>query len=239
MFNFLNPYWFPKFPTICDKPMTLYSIMNSIVNYGKEEQTKIKDLAKDSRETIFDFKYPLSSKIDKAEFETNILKHFIQRRIGCETFTAWQIELDSKLNEIMPKYNIMFDSLSNWDLFKDGLKIEKIGHVEDKGNSNSKTSANIDTSSETKMRHSDLPQSRLQDIDDEEYVNIYEKNNGTNNSKSNSENTTNDNKLNDYNETIKHSQENLVELYINFQNNIASIYSMIYKDLECLFYGLL
>lgn len=238
MFCFPNPLWFPKFPTICDKPPTLYALMESIVNYGKEDKTKIKDLPKVSRETIFDFKYPLSTKINKEEFETNILKHFIQRRIGCETFTAWQIELDAKLNEIMPKYNILFDSIANWDLFKDGLTIEKIGNKEDINELESDTSANINTDSETKMRHSDLPQSNLQDINNESYVNIYEKNNGQNKSNSSSKNNTLQNNVNNYNETIKQSQTDLAEQYIKFQNNVNSIYTMLYKDLDCLFYQL-
>ena len=42
------------------KPPTLYALMNSIVNYGKEEQTKIRDLASECHSDIFDFEYDLS-----------------------------------------------------------------------------------------------------------------------------------------------------------------------------------
>lgn len=118
---FLLPYfWFPPIPPICDKPPTLYSLLESIVNYGKDDKQKIKDLAKYGRSTIFDFDYPLSNYINKEKFETMILNHFLMRRIGFETFTAFQIQLNVKLNEIMPVYNKMFDSLENWDLFSDG-----------------------------------------------------------------------------------------------------------------------
>ena len=37
------------------KPPTLYRIMNSIANYGQEEKTKKRNLAKATREKIFDF----------------------------------------------------------------------------------------------------------------------------------------------------------------------------------------
>ena len=80
-FFLIDYFWFPKIPENCDKPPTLYSIMNSIVNFGKEDKEKIKDLAKYSREIIFDFDYPLSEKIDKEEFECMILNHYMMRRI--------------------------------------------------------------------------------------------------------------------------------------------------------------
>ena len=237
---FLMP--FPYFPQDLDVPPTLYALMNSIVNYGKQDKTKIRDLAKSARETIFDFDYPLTPNISRETFETNILKHFMTRRIGFETFTAFQIELDSKLNEIMPKYNILFDSINNWDLFKNGLTIEKIGEVIDnkKSNISGENEQNVSTNNEIKNRHSDLPQSELQDVDDEQYINIYEKNNSD--SKSNAKNTnkeesTQDSK-NNYKETVKHSQADLVSLYTDFQNNVNSVYTLLYHELECLFYGL-
>ena len=90
----------PFIPPNCDKPPTVYSILNSIVNGDKEEDdyTKIKDLAKEGRSTIFNFDYPLSSNINKEKFETQILNHYLMRRIGYETVTAFRIALDVKLN---------------------------------------------------------------------------------------------------------------------------------------------
>ena len=59
MYPFLYPPAFPDY----NLPPTLYSIHESIVNYGKDDKTKIKDLASAGRSTIFDFDYPLSNKI--------------------------------------------------------------------------------------------------------------------------------------------------------------------------------
>ena len=72
----IYPLLFPVIPNNCEKPPTLYAILNSIVNYDKEDKTKIKDLAKEGREKIFDFDYPLSDKLDKEEFECLILNKF-------------------------------------------------------------------------------------------------------------------------------------------------------------------
>ena len=64
-------------PPDYNSPPTLYSILNSYVNYDNEVQVKIKDLADAGRELIFDFDYPLSSNIVKKDFECMILKHFL------------------------------------------------------------------------------------------------------------------------------------------------------------------
>ena len=107
---------YPWLPTNCDLPPTLKSLMNSICNYGKEEKTNIYNLAKGSRETIFNFDYPLSNKVNRENFEIMILNHYIHRRIGFDTPTEFRIALNVKLNEIMPRYNKLFDMLDGWDL---------------------------------------------------------------------------------------------------------------------------
>lgn len=252
MYGF-NPFMFPfpYMPRDLDVPPTLYSILNSIANYGQIDKTKIKNLASSTRSTVFDFDYPLSSHIEKSDFEIKILNHFIRRRIGFETFTAFQIGLCDKLNEIMPKYNKLFDSMNGWNLFSDGQITEKTGEIID--NKNTSSTGTNEMSSENhvegentiKNKHSDLPQSELQDIDDSSYVNIYENNNNVSDttSSSSSEGSSTDKTIfdstNNYTETIKQSQTDLASLYIDFQNNVESIYTLIYKDLNTLFYGLL
>lgn len=111
------PLFYPKLPADYNLPPTLFSLLNSIVNYDKEEdeQVKIKNLAKEGREEIFDFEYPLTEHITKEEFETMILNNYLMRRIGYDTLTAFKIALNVKLNSIMPLYNKMFDSLEDWN----------------------------------------------------------------------------------------------------------------------------
>ena len=43
---------------------------------------------------------------------------------------------------------------------------------------------------------------------------------------------------NEYNETIKRSPADKITILNEMQENIKSIYSLIFKDLECLFYQL-
>jgi hypothetical protein len=44
-----------------------------------------------------------------------------------DTVTAFRIQLNVKINEIMPLYNKMFDAIENWDIFGDGEVTEKTG----------------------------------------------------------------------------------------------------------------
>ena len=241
------PLIYPFLPRNCDKPPTIYSLLESIVNYGKDDKTKIKDLAKYGRFKIFDFDYPLSDKISKEEFECMILNHYITRRIGFDTPTLFKIQLNVKLNEIMPLYNKMFDSISGWDIFKDGEKISRYGTDNREISSTSETENNLhneSTSSNTSdRRESDTPQNELDNVRDGKYVTKYnyDTNSGNDESDSNgtSNNTTNTNDDNIYNETIEKTNANKIEILKQMQQEIKSIYSLIFKDLDDLFYSII
>lgn len=266
----------PFLPPNCDKPPTIYSILDSIVNGMKEEEeyTKIKNLAKEGRTTIFDFDYELTEHISKEKFECMILNHFLERRIGFETVTSFKIHLDNKINEIMPFYNKLFNSFENWDIFEDGEKTTKTG-TDNKttqstnnstnnittSNTNTTTNnvSNNSTSSNTNIsdrRFSDLPQSELNNLQDASYVTEHNYDTITNNSSDNSTangssssttntvnneslNTTNSgNDSNTYNEVITRTQNDKIAIFKEMQENINKIYTMIFNELECLFYQL-
>ena len=233
---------YPQIPTICEKPPILFAILNGMLNYGKDEKISIKDLAKNGRTKVFDFDYPLSQNVSRESFETMILNKFLTRRIGFETFTAFQIALNVKLNEIMPMYNKMFDSLENWNIFNDGEKIERNGYdnrvVENQSNSNNQVSTSANTTSDRRM--SDTPQNELENVRDGSYVTNY--NYDTNNDQSSSSGTTSNNSNthddNTYHEVIKHTNANKIEIMKQMQQDIKSIYALIFDDLDCLFYQL-
>lgn len=230
IFPYMLTPWIPSWNT---KPITLLSYMDSIVNYGKpeDEKKKNRELAKYSRETIFDFDYPLSNKVDREYFECQILNHYIMRRIGFETPTAFEIALENKLNEIMPDYNKLFDMLDGWDIFNDGENVIRT-------QTNSNTLSNSSTSSSNSTldnRYSKTPQGQLQDVRDGKYITDYNynTNNTTNNDSSNS------NGSGTINETITRTPAEKMRLYNEYKTNLTHIMTLIYKDLDVLFYGLL
>lgn len=214
---------------VTNKPPTVYFLLESIVNYGKDDKVKIKDLASAGRERFFNFDYPLTDKIDKATFETNILNHFLMRRIGAETFTAFQINLNAKMNEIMPLYNMMIDSLDGIDLLNESYT--RTGS----DNSNTTNSIENNSTSTSDKRYSDTPQNKLTEVQSGEYVTEY--NYDTNNDNSTSEGESQNQRS--YSETYTKSPATKISQLKELQKEIKSIYSLIYDELDDLFYGII
>lgn len=212
-----------------NKPPTVYFLLESIVNYGKDEKTKIKDLASEGRERFFNFEYPLSTNINKETFEINILNHFMMRRIGAETFTAFQINLNAKMNEIMPLYNMMFDNISGINLLNESYSRS--------GTDNSSTNNSISNSasSTSDKRYSDTPQNKLTEVQNGAYVTEYNYDTNTDSSSS----TGNSQNARTYSETYTKSPSNKVAQIKELQKELKSIYSLIYDELDDLFYGII
>ena len=217
VYPFITPPAFPDY----DLPPTIYSILKSFVYYD-DTQPKIKDLASTGRENIFDFEYPLSTHVDKEDFEVMILNHFLMRRIGYDTMTAFKIALNVKLNEIMPIYNKMFDALDGWNIFNDGERVVETGE---------NTLTNETTSENTSdRRYSDTPQNQLQNVKDGKYITDY--NFDTDNGSVSSESNGSDSR------TITRTPSDKIKVYREFIENKKSIMTMIFEDLDSLFYGL-
>lgn len=225
---YLNIY--RPLPVDYDIPPTIYAILNSYVNFDSEVKTKIKDLAKVGREVIFDFDYPLTDNVSKEDFECMILNNFLMRRIGYDTLTAFKIALDVKLNEIMPKYNKLFDSMIGWDLFSDGESITR-----NKNNTLNSTASSTGTGSNiSDRRYSDTPQNQLSDIRDGKYVTDYNYDTDTSSTTNNSTDSSTGTETEVINKTIGDKNS----LYKIFSKEINNVYTLIFKDLEPLFYGL-
>ena len=239
----MMPMFYPMLPNDCNKPPTIYSLLDSIVNYNSEVKTPIKDLAKLGRNEIFNFDYPLTSNITKEDFEVMILNNYMMRRIGYETLTAFRLALNVKLNSIMPIYNKMFDSLENWNILEDGEIVEREVEKEDSstGTNTSSNTNQLSSTSRDDTRYSDTPQGRLTDIENGTYMTDYTLNQNT--STGNSTNTQNGSESKQANgtesEKISRTPINNIEIYKEFQNELKSIYQLIFNELDDLFYSLI
>lgn len=66
---------------------------------------------------IFDFDFPIWDEEHRQELEVKILRHYFNKEIGLETVSLWQFYLETKLNEIMPYYNRLYETVDkqyNW-----------------------------------------------------------------------------------------------------------------------------
>lgn len=208
-----------------NEPNTIYAFMESIVNYDRDEndKVKIKDLSKYARTTIFDFEYPVSDLFGKENFEELFLNHYMFRRINFDTLTSFKIHLQVKLNDIMPKYNKMIEGFNK--IAFDGIKETHIRTQESESNINS---SNNDTS---KVKYSDTPEGKLEEVEDGTYLTEYTYNQANGESNSNSTGNTSEN--------IEINKGDSIEEYRKFLEITDNIYSLIFKECDCLFYGLI
>lgn len=229
-----NPYFFniftPPIPCDYDIPPTVYSILNSYVNFDNPVKVKISDLAKTGRGVFFDFDYDLTENVDKETFETIILNHFLMRRIGYETVTAFKIALMVKLNEIMPKYNILFDSVHGWDLFNDGETLTRSESTNTSSSSTSQAAGN----NTSDRRFSNTPQNEISNVRDGKYVTEYNYDTDTTATSTNANDSSTGQRI----ETIHKNRDDHVNEYVKFSNEVNNVYTLIFKDLDPLFYGL-
>ena len=226
-----------------DEPPTIYSLLNSYVNFANDTQAKIKDLANTGRAMFFDFDYPLATGMTKSEFECMILNHFMMRRIGYETVTAFKMALNVKLNEIMPMYNKLFESINGWNIFTDGEIMDRtLTDSRTVNNTGTSSGTNNTTSSTTSdRRFSNTPQNALQDVRDGQYVTEYnyDQDSGTSNTTSSATNSNNSVEGGNQTEQIIRTPSDKMHLYTEFLKNRQNVYTMIFKDLDSLFYQII
>lgn len=89
-------------------------------------QGSIRSRIQQAAPLIFNFDFPLATGISRLALETKILAHYYTREIGFETYGLWQFWLENRLNEIMPYYNQLYDTvnkdfdyLKNVDMWED------------------------------------------------------------------------------------------------------------------------
>ena len=230
MFNICNPYILGN----RDEPPTLYSLMQSMVNYNNDNPVKNEELSNAAKSIIFDFDYPLDAVL-KPSFETMFLDHYMFRRIGFETYTAWKIHLKVKLNDIMSKYNILLSNISNLTL--NGKKVHETESIIDNNTANNSINSMSSGSSTTDNRYSDTPENEISSVQDGTYVSDYTYNqqteNNSNTTVGNSSSNNNKSRVKDFSEVDN------VDEYLKVQEKLGNIYSRIFKECDSLFYAII
>ena len=80
---------------------------------GKTESvglSKVDEVITAALPHIFDFDFPIFDENYRTTLETKIIRHYYTREIGLETYGLWKLKLQTKLNEIMPYYNKLYES---------------------------------------------------------------------------------------------------------------------------------
>ncbi len=197
----------------------------------------------------FDFKmtsYPIFDETYRDTLNNNILKHYYENEIGFETAALFRFYLNQTLNEIMPKYNVLYKvqkKIIEKDLLLNNINItenlKRTNSTEMTSNSNSNSINN--GSNDSKNLFLDTPQGQIYkgSIDDANYATnvTFDKNTTSNTISDNSNASGNTNNTENYIKSIIGNSGNKfnIELLNEIKNNIMNIDLMIINELNDLF----
>ena len=193
----------------------------------------------------FDFKmnyYPIFDENYRETLNNNILMHYYENEIGFETAGLFRVYLNQRLNEIMPKYNALYQAqkhlLDNNLLFSNVNVTESLEGSNSTTTSSSSTSTNSGTSS-NKNLFQDTPQGELAstDIDNQKWAtNLTLDSNSTSNTIEDY-NSGSGSGTNAYIKTIigNNGGKFNIDLLNDIKNNLMNIDLMVINELYDLF----
>ena len=187
----------------------------------------------------FDFglqDYPIWNETYRETLNKKILNHYYENEIGFETASLFKFYLNSKMAEIMPYYNKIYNGI------EEALS-NIIGNVDLHEESNRLNNNDVNTSStsnsDSKNLFQDTPQGKInfEKLENQQWATNYTNNvNDINdNSSSHGENTEN------YERHIigNNGKKYNIEILKDLQNNLFDIDMLIINQLNDLFMGLL
>lgn len=184
-------------------------------NYAGLNESKgynnVDDIISKSWKKIFDFDFPIFNEVYREILCTKIIKHYYTREICAETVGRWKLFLQSKMLNIMPYYNKLYESefiidnpLENTNYKRTYTKNndEKTDYKDngtktintDENVTNNTTSNSNGTTNDNGTRydlHSDTPQGALDGVDTETYLTYADKSTNNDTTITTNSNTTN------------------------------------------------
>ena len=216
---------------------------------------QIDDVISNSWNKIFD-NFPIFDESYRSVLCSKILKHYYTREISAETVGLWQLWLNTRMGEIMPYYNKLYESaLLEFDPFKDtNYSRNHGGTFTGDTVRNGRSEIYVDNSvtsngtSNSKNLFSDTPQGAITNIENESYLTnatlIKDTDTNTTNTDGNSTTqnteTTGITNTDNWIETIvgKQSTVSYSKLLQEFRDTFLNIDVMIINDLSDLFMNL-
>ena len=216
---------------------------------------QIDDVISNSWNKIFD-NFPIFDESYRSVLCSKILKHYYTREISAETVGLWQLWLNTRMGEIMPYYNKLYESaLLEFDPFKDTNYSRNHGGTftgDTVRNGRSEIDVNNSVTStgtsNSKNLFSDTPQGAITNIENESYLTnatlIKDTDTNTTNTDGNSTTqnteTTGITNTDNWIETIvgKQSTVSYSKLLQEFRDTFLNIDVMIINDLSDLFMNL-
>ena len=155
-------------------------------NYAELEESggysDVDEILSNSWDKVFDFAFPIFDENYRSVLCQKILKHYYTREISFETVGLWKLKLNMMMNEIMPYYNLLYNSAAlTYNPLVDA-DYTKTHEGEDAG-SGTETGTHTGTVADSGVRntdyeqdqtnwnvYSDTPQGALTNVENETYL---------------------------------------------------------------------
>lgn len=205
---------------------------------------------------IFTTKCAIFNEAYRSVICSKILKHYYLREIGAETVGVWVLWMNTKMEEIMPYYNKLYESAElEFNPFHD-VDLTRQHETKYDGKTDTTDNGTRDTTSMGEATSdntnydlfSDTPQGALIGVDNETYLSSARKTTDSGNStdknttkeSTNTTGTSNTNSTENYIETIKGKQgtESYSDLLNKYRDTLINIDLMIIDEFSDLFMGL-
>lgn len=147
---------------------------------------RVEEIIASALPSLFDFTLPIFDSNYASVLETKICRHYYTREIGYETVGRFKLGLRTKLIEILPYYNKLYESellklnpLSNYSVKRQGNDTSGNKRItegdysrsdEGKENSTSTSTNKGETARNNKERFSDTPNGTLADVENNTYL---------------------------------------------------------------------
>lgn len=113
---------------------------------------------------IFNFDFPIFNEAYRPLLCKKILRHYYTREIGEETAGLWKLRLETRLNEIMPYYNQLYQSeLLEFNPFYD-VDLTRDHTLQRDGTREYEDTNSATGTGNTTTKYSDTPQGSLQNV---------------------------------------------------------------------------
>ena len=189
---------------------------------------------------IFTSKAPFFDEEYRSVLCQKILKHYYLREICCETVGIWTLWMNTRLEEIMPYYNQLYESAKiNFNPMHDVDLTREHKRTENEKSDGNLTTTNNSTNN-SKELYSDTPQGSITNLENSAYLTNATITENETNSNSDSTTTNNVNTIEDYIETItgKQGTESFSSLLNKFRETFLNIDMQVIDEFSDLFFGL-
>lgn len=202
----------------------------------------------------FDFQmtsYPIFDEEYRETLNNNILNYYYEDEIGFETAPLFRKYLNSTLNRIMPKYNIMYQAqkdlasnLYNTINITEMTKTTNESNTSSNSNSTSNSTSTSQATQDAKNLYQDTPQGKItqSDINSQTWATNVTFDNSSNSGAASSENSVNDNSsaqgnsTQDYIRTLVGTDRTpYIDQYQKIVQNLKNIDDLIIQELSDLF----